>query len=383
MPPQLTEAWASVYLQILIGLLIFALGIPAFILQLVVHEDIRHVTDRRMNVTWWRLSMFLLGIASVAFIWYLHPTKEAITGWQRWIASLIVTLVPITVAYFGLQLLGNFQREKVIKDLEEWLIKKSESGGSIKTETLDDFIYLGERSKAGYQKNLVLKSYKEIVKTVQSSSNYKGEELKDLILSLIEILKSGEVPGDEDNYFKAAELLAFIQTGYSEKPRYSHRDLDSIRITLTELGLEAVKSKSERTVLKLLNVATSCNSDIVLKMGISAFRSRRFFIAADALNILETEVGREPKNKHSDVMMRRDHTSRLLGLISHFAVSGEAARRRARTSFALHAAGFYAPLKDCLKESLEYFYYTSDFDTSDNIAVMLKFVENGLDPVPN
>jgi hypothetical protein len=382
MPPQLTEAWASAYLQILIGLFVFALGIPAFIFQLVVSEDIRHVTERRMNTIWWKLAIVLLGIASVSFVWLLHPySSRGVSEWKKWIASAIVTVVPVAVALIGLFLLGKYKREKVISGLKAILIKQYQTKGLLEGGSLEDIIYLGKHGKAGYEKELVLKAYAMIAKKVQSSSTYKGRELQELINSLPGILGNREMPGNDENYYVVAELLKSIRDGCSNSSLLPHPDAHFVNFTLTELGLEAIQSKSERTALKLLNVGASCNSGIVLRMGICAFGSERFLIAANALNLLETEVESEASTRHGDTLKPSDATSRLLGLIAHFAASDGAARRRAQTFFRRQDADFYVSLKDCLGKALDYYYDRSDFETANKITALSRLIEDGSWPV--
>ena len=73
MPPPLSEAWATAYVQILITLVIFALGVPALAVQLVVQDDIREVFHRRMRVTGWVTSLVVTLLAFISFVWVLHP----------------------------------------------------------------------------------------------------------------------------------------------------------------------------------------------------------------------------------------------------------------------------------------------------------------------
>src|SRR5215213_3258132 len=69
----LSETWASAYVQILITLIIFALGIPALAIQLVVQDDIRTVFQRRWKWTMWIILVIGIFGAFISFIWILHP----------------------------------------------------------------------------------------------------------------------------------------------------------------------------------------------------------------------------------------------------------------------------------------------------------------------
>ncbi|HEX8128137.1 MAG TPA: hypothetical protein VF527_03480 [Pyrinomonadaceae bacterium] len=74
--PVLSEQWATTYLQILFGLMVFALGIPALAFELIVQEDVRHVVQRRWHLKMWLALVFMLFISSILFVWLLHPLQD-------------------------------------------------------------------------------------------------------------------------------------------------------------------------------------------------------------------------------------------------------------------------------------------------------------------
>lgn len=80
MPPPLSEAWATAYVQILITLVVFALGIPALAIQFVVQDDIREVFHRRMRITGWVTSLAVILLAFIAFVWFLHPPFKKVSN---------------------------------------------------------------------------------------------------------------------------------------------------------------------------------------------------------------------------------------------------------------------------------------------------------------
>ncbi len=394
MPPHLTEGWAAAYLQILIGLLVFALGIPAFIFQLIVREDIRHVTEQRMNTRWGWVPIGFLALAALAFVWWLHPSSgEEDTLMQRWLASLLITLVPLLVAGSGFYQLRKYEREKVVASLRDAFIQADSGRNSRQTanaaerakredilrekrkRALHDLIYLGEHGRAGNEKQMVLNAFESIAKFVQSREDYQGEELEYLIQSLPVILQSGETKGDDKNYCLAAEMLKKIQDNCSRKRRAIYDDdVKAIRRTLKALALEAMKSKLEHTVLRLLDASVACNSDIVFTIGVAALQAKRFLIATSALSKLETMVIKGNG-------LGCDETSyRLLGLLAHFAASGKAATRRAETFFS------QLPLEDptligrCLNEAFTHYYDRTYFETADYLHALIRRIETNAWP---
>lgn len=397
--PPLTETWASAYLQILIGLLVFALGIPAFIFQLIVREDIRHVTARRMKTGLYWSSIVFLIFASLAFVWFLHPSAtEVMPAWKNRLAATLVTIIPIFVGFSSAYRLNYYRREKLIKAIAGDILKTyrrrqliagilQPSNGLIgrilkryprkpliEEQLLRDLIDLGSHGKAGYEKRLVLEALLEIAQTVQQNGQYAGDDLKDLIQSLDKVVRCGDIAGDKENFYEAADILESILGNLNSHPEAKHSfdDTEAIKVTFESLGLEAIKSKDNPTVVKLLDLAGLYNTEIVFKMGIAALHTRRFLIAISALGKLEAEVLR------GGGLSCDQTTFRLFGLLAHFVVSGKAARRQARETLSrLHIESYAAVfVKDCLHRAFDYYYTHAEYEVADHIAVLSSLVES-------
>jgi len=389
MPPQLTETWATAYLQILIGLFIFAIGIPAFAFQLVVQEDVRHVTHRRMKMRIWHASVVLLLLACVSFIWIIHPANldqnsnvapamapteapemdKTYEILQAYAGSIIVT-IPILAIMFGFKLLENLKRENVVQGLEHHLEKTFDQSGFIEDSTLSDIIYLGEHGKSGREKKMALDALGRLAKHVQNSGKYKGCELEELIRGLKMILDNGARPGEEDDFYAAAAILRDIWNRLSEHNLSSNHDADMARKTIKHLSIVAVVEKSEPTALTYLEDAAMCDSGIVFEIGLSALRTRRFLIATAALNKLEAMAERH------GLFVDYESSSNLLGLLSHFMATGLSTRLRAESFFA-QAETSLDSLKSALATAFIYHYSNGSYDTSDRVAELQTTIESG------
>jgi hypothetical protein len=73
---EVTELWAVTYLQILIGLLVFAFGVPGVLYEVLIPEPVRLIARRRSGSRWMPIALSTLGVASLLFIWVLHPGHE-------------------------------------------------------------------------------------------------------------------------------------------------------------------------------------------------------------------------------------------------------------------------------------------------------------------
>jgi len=62
--PSLNETWAVVYLQLLIAILIFGLGIPSLVIQAIAPDDLRTLIHRRRNFMYllapWIITVFII-----------------------------------------------------------------------------------------------------------------------------------------------------------------------------------------------------------------------------------------------------------------------------------------------------------------------------------
>lgn len=502
--PQLSEAWATAYIQILTMLCIFALGIPALMFQLVVQEDIRHVFQRHMRVTGWVTSVVIILLTFTMFVWFLHPpfrrlrdkeakkafaptgvvdaktsptptltalpgpikgrkpvgsqaaqkkegdraqvvaaasmaspgpgasispnpiivqsnsgspTQNASTSddasrtdnedfYMRAIfASLAMTLIPVVMIALGFMQVSYLKRPHLIKYLEEELIhdfpqdhagkprvrdrlfalrhgffrkyhskkkilnKKGTPAArdsyqqisrALDEETLYDLLYLGQHGKSGKEKELALGALARIAAIVQSSEDYQGDELEDLIRGLKDVVLNDERSGDDDNFKQVIEIIKHIRSRFSSNESRSRYIDAGLAVTvLEELGVEAVKTKSAQTAERFMEEA-AFSSSIVFNMGLTALSNKQFHIASFALNKLESLA----EDKH---LAACPETFDLLGLIAHFVNSGVAARRRA-DSFLTENARFFKPsINECLGAAYEHHYFGSNFGTADAI----------------
>jgi hypothetical protein len=411
LPPPLTEAWAAAYLQILIGLFVFALGIPVLAFQLIVQDDVKHVAQHRMRVRGWLVSTLALFAGSILFVWLLHPmqARDQITLAQlypngtAYLAALIVTFTPSLAAWFGIRLISGHRRAAVIKRLAGDLKKSFARQGYFESTVFDDLIYLGEHGKAGEEKEMVLAIVENLARDIQRRDDYQGCELEDLIRS-IEMILCGECKGDDRNYCHAVNIMKEIWKTLTKPEQKMHSDASATLHVLKSLSLAAVIHKSEQTALEYLEEDALCDSNIVFEVGFAALSAKRFFIATAALNKLEalaadqTALTRATQDELAEwlkknepalakgneaIMDEMEHrqgtlseqlevnnevTANLLGLLSHFRGSGLSASKRAEISLSQNGDAFLAPLTDSLKSAFTYHFNRGQYDTSDRIA---------------
>lgn len=408
LPPRLTEAWATAYLQILVGLFVFALGIPALAFQLIVREDVRHVAQHRMRVRGWLLSTLALFLSSILFVWILHPLSardentlaDMYPRTTAYLAAAIVTLTPSLAAWFGVRLISGHRRSEVIKRLARDLKESYATRGYFDKTVFDDLVYLGEHSQGGEEKQAVLDVMAGLARDVQRSRRYEGCELDDLLRGFETVTCNRQYPGDDANFCHAADVLKEVWFKLRRRTMYS--DASVARNTLKNLGLTAVTHKSEQTALAYIDEGAITDSGLVFEIGFAALSAKRFLIAAAALNRLEAlaeaanarterarhvlglwdarraaalEAGDEKTlERRAGLEMAvaqraaaaREVAANLFGLVSHFMLAGTSARMRANW-FLTRSAGDFPPLEESLDSAFDYHYLHGRYETSDRI----------------
>lgn len=373
MPPELTEVWATAYLQVLIIIFVFALGIPSLVFQLIVPEDVRHVIHHRWRINAWYVSTVLLALAAIAFIWMIHPHPGAapMPAWKLYVASGAVTAIPLFATISGAVVFLSYRRHRVVSKLERDLLSSLHPGfwsnwpvfrrfrkpAAWDEESLDDLIYLGANGKSGREKAIVIRALGRLAAEAQVRTDYNGYELEQIIKGLQVVLLNEELYGSDDNFILAAHILQNLRSRMDR----NCLDFAATKVTLTNLANAAVLRLSEPTALVYLEDAAAVDSEILLLMGAAALSTGRFFIATAALNKLEAIA------EKTDEIVFNDATANLVGLVGCFYVAGDSTRRRAQEFLLRCKERFRPDLPAVLRRSAEYHYAIGNYRIADNL----------------
>jgi len=381
MPPQLTESWAGTYLQVLATLLVFALGIPALLLQVIVPEDLRRLIHRRLRRLRWSVSVisFLIVIVAAGLIWVLHPCPNSyIPGWQHLAAAVAMTAILVVTIVFWLISSRICRRDTVIRDLERDSTKMACRSGMLAERPLADLIYLGEQGDAGLEKTQALEALDRLAAQVQSVNAYAGDGLEQLVQGIEAILMGGGQRGSVGNFRLAAGIQGRIMVRLQELGLTASPDMSITLRTLGRLGVAALHLESEPIAVAFLETVASSDdgqdgafqaaSQRLFEIGTSALETKRFLIAVAALNKLEALAERR-------LPLTGEISADLLGLLAHFWTAGKAARGHARSVLSRTEASFSPSLRDCLRSAIKHQIRTTEFDTADKLEIMLAKLE--------
>jgi hypothetical protein len=278
--------------------------------------------------------------------------------------------------------------------------------------------YLGENGMGGFEKEMVLESFQEIVRTIHrknavlppmdvlidvikaikatinthaTNKNYlTGIKAFESIVTKIdgeykgsreifmEIIKSIEVTikGAEVNEEKYRTGIIAIANVMSASFKIDTLDSPSIGLglrTLQRLADIAFKEDYQLEVGRIIGVVASSSlgpkqfspevARILLELGTTALHGGYYSIAVEILNRFEAMMGQYEK-------LGADIAQYYLGLVAHFWHSGESTRQRA--SIGWKNMNFTPSRKLCLKRAKELHYSAIRFETADLLAKMIK-----------
>ncbi len=367
--PTLTQEWAAAYLQILFGLFVFSIGIPALITQVIAQEDVRYFAYRMQKKTW-LISCVLIFAVSLLFVWWLHPSNnEELSAKRSLIAAVIVTLTSCLVIFFS-PISRGFGRETIIRNFRKNLFKSLKKENSLDERIIDDLKYLGENGDPGQEKELVLQVISDLVDHLKTSNQYTGDQLDRLIHSIPAILTYRKKPGNDGNFEMAARILRKIRHDLPKDEMPSTTDQITAISMIKSLGTEAVIMGLEKAPFAFLELTESGFEDLAFEIGLSALRNGRFRLAVAALRKLET------LNENGETISNNEVTAYQIGLLAHFSVSGISSCQHAERTLSEISTYCSPSLKDCLDFAFDYHCENLRFDTADCVAVLRHAIGN-------
>jgi hypothetical protein len=367
----------------LLTLLIFLVGIPALILQLISTPERRVVVRRKridVNSFLRRASViFAFGFGlQIIRIWYgksyTNFNFDSLIEQGIWLATFIGLFSLVFIV--SKQIPEQYgQREKIIESLANDVLKDAKKNGRIGGETFSDLASLGSQCEAGQEREMVISQFKDFVLTVLKDDNYTGESFEALIEELIYILTSKPEQQDLECYDLSIKMLAAILSKNTKNASDNdkRRSLNAISLlgrTLLE-HFESVEADNlildfvdtaEFAVLNGGNLLTDV-SQTIFEIGECASAMRQDFIAVASLDKLSTLA-------ISSTPMPDEFSVDLLGLISHLWVEGGSRKKYADQKLEAIQPYLTKDLVLAIRDAATHCYITLHFDTADKLGKM-------------
>jgi hypothetical protein len=395
----LSEEWGGTYLQVIVTLVIFALGIPAILIQTVTAPEVHRIAaDRRHDGS--RLLVWLMAVYVVlafGFVTTYHRAKLWHSALDdRGLGFVATTLVAITVALWWRQLRLP-ARDRLAHGLSREAFLRFRKTCAIPDALVSDLRDLGTAVPRRQERRVVLEAIQQLIKSIRGLGaaddqpglvdqvrrwirrvrrhrRYDGDGLEQLLTVVSRIAADPSLPVDADN----VELGASILLEAAEPLRPAHDGeptadmVAAIRAFVTMV--EAITLKApETTVNKLLqdfsaitHFPASLHSKGLFQIGRIALNGQRNRLAIMCLNHLEDILSR------CGTPIPHSITADLVGLAAHVWERAEVGRQRllARMVIAEVMQSLHGERQQL--DVIAYFLDQADFQTAAAIGKMFQ-----------
>lgn len=313
----MSESWASTLLQTAVGLLVFGLGLWAYLMPFGIEQEIKTVVHKNRILISWKLGLAaIIYIISILML-MLFPfgISERVIVFDLRVSHLIIALIMIgflTTLWFWLSTSRPPTLERVIHVLTS-RTKKSPARPLVASMAIDDLISIGRASTVSHDARSVLKGLRELATVVQKRSSYRGNDLESLIQGVYLIVLS-EKQGylDEHLAIQGSTILEGIVSNATTRGMEGGADARRAVQALGMITKRALYSNpgliASMLVERLGRASIADASFALLEVGQEALHRDRFFVAMAALRFLERSHGEARKQQISNAC--------LLGLVA-------------------------------------------------------------------
>lgn len=367
----------------ILTLLIFLVGIPALVLQLISAAERRAVQKKeRLDVK----SFLVKAIWSLVIgllLEFALTLLSIIEGWTVEITQLIgqiIWLIIFGVLFsFAWQVARQIpeqygQREKIVDKLYDEVIKEVSTKKHIEGGTFIDLANLGKHCEPGQEREMVVNAFKEIVKEVLAGTNYKGDSLEALIDQLVHMLASDPAPKDLSNFDITIKIFTAILS-IQPQPEIDNDKQRTIH-AISKLGQTLIvhfKSVERDNILleyiDSLELALSKRemltdiSQALFEIGVCAVKEDHDFVFVAALDKMTTFAANYSP-------LPDEFVTDLLGLVSHYWTQDGSRKQLARDKFNEIKKFLKKPILSTLERSRQHLISTMYFDEADKLAQM-------------
>lgn len=305
--------------QILLALLVFALGIPALILETTAEERVRHLLHRRVpHIPMMLLMAFTLAVVG-GLIWYTGVKKGF------WLESIDLERTAKVLTIALLIFFGAFWLFMLKLDVRSWIVRWIAVrlrwwfivSGEFPDNDVDDLTILGESAPSGHEKRYILSKVSLVFNHVAAAERYDGTVMSLLVTGLVKVLASKDRPGTAQNFIQAVEIIGELYHALKARRFLRKRDGTNLIETACKVGEAAVKASHETAASLFLD--TLPEEKVLFRIGLAALRHKRYRVAVKALTKLEVVADEK------DLLPKE-----LIGLAAHFCTAGKHAREVGR-----------------------------------------------------
>lgn len=201
----------------ILTLLVFLVGIPAIILQLISVAERRAVIKKQgLDVQSFlkkAIVVVLIGLLfQFLFMFFLENYKDVI---RNFVEQFIWLCIFGTLFYLVIKISEQIpeqygRREKIVEKLTHDVLNESKRKGHIAGGTFNDLANLGKQCEPGQEREMIINAFKDLVKSMLASPEYKGDSFESLIEELVHMLVANPEAKDLSNYDTTIKILSAV-----------------------------------------------------------------------------------------------------------------------------------------------------------------------------
>jgi hypothetical protein len=373
---------ALLYIQILLAVLLFALGIPALIVEAAVEDRIRHILHKRrpyrvvtgLLIATVIVVMSLLWLARVEQVIERRAPKNAevpatsvpsqdneakmlrapiaVAGVRIDTATKVATgLLIVAFAWTWWMMMRHDVETELVRRIKRRIAWRFRWHGHYADDDLRDLLSIGGHGAAGHEKRVVIQTLGNIAAKIQNAKNYGGSELSGVIRGFLDIVAAAESRGDEGNLIECLEELQLIRSRLLIERLANESDAIVTIHVASRLGEIAVAIKSDAAAFQALSVAEDV-PQLAFRIGREAVKAERFRVAVTCLTRLDAIRERT-----------RSVPKELVALVAQFHAAGGSARAFAEGAVSALSSAI-------LVTAYSEYYEEGDFTIADQVQTL-------------
>lgn len=371
----------------LLTLLIFLVGIPALILQLISPIERQVVQKKgRLDVrSFLQKAGRIIGLGIVVqmlFTLWLHEREAdanqqiiqqfiwmAVFGFLFYLAWIISQQIP---QQYG-------RREKIVENLTQDILDelKNRKRLNVSGETFNDLANLGKHCEAGQEREIVVRAFMKIAQSVLEDSRYAGDSFETFIDELTHMLAFNPEARDLYNYRTTMDIFSSIlaadrSTTIMDDKRRAVHAISRLGRTLI-VNFQSVERdnvilayiNSLDLVLNKPHMLTEI-SQALFEIGLCAVEAGHDFVAVAALDKLTSLAERQSPP------LPVEFVADLFGLLAHYRAMGGSRREFANRKFEETKAFLGENVIQALKDAQKHLVKTMYFEEADKLGELIE-----------
>ena len=353
----------SVFLEIIIAQIVFLLGVPAIVYQIIVSGEKRRIIKKYTYLYELFYSVVVINILIfLLYIWIYHIIDQSIitqvdTCYSNATLSINFLINLVFLWYVLIRISTNY----IITVLEMHVINHYQKYDILEEEAVNDLIFLGKNVDSYYYKEIVLHALNNIIIRV-THNNYTGCELVEILNNIKYVIVSSPYYGDDNNYLLLSSIYNSISISYKTNQTKSSADLFTAINQLCLLTTESINLNKSSNIISTFIELNSEYYENIYVINKYAFENEHYSYSLQCLNNYESLL--------ANAEVQTDEMKYYyFGILSYFYNDKYPSMiQRAKESLKLFIDSGVITLSSDRTKSIEYFQSIAEFKIIEGIS---------------